>query len=84
MNIEEVIVSELYEGTGHVKCQHGIIPVPVPAVVNIATDNSLKIKLTDTSGEMITPTGAAIAAAIKTKDSFPENYKNSKSWIRSR
>jgi uncharacterized protein (TIGR00299 family) protein len=75
LDIEEVIVSELYEGKGHVKCQHGIIPVPVPAVTNIVVDNSLSIRITDTLGEMITPTGAAIAAALKTKDSLPENHK---------
>ena len=32
LNIKEVIVSPLYEGTGFIRCQHGIIPVPVPAV----------------------------------------------------
>lgn len=75
LNIEEVIVSKLYEGSGHVKCQHGTIPVPVPAVTNIVIDNSLPIKITDALGEMVTPTGAAIVAALKTKDSLPENYK---------
>lgn len=75
LNIEDVVVSRLYEGSGHVKCQHGTIPVPVPAVTNIVIDNSLQIKITDTLGEMITPTGAAIVAALKTKDRLPENYK---------
>lgn len=75
LDIEEVIVSKLYEGSGHIKCQHGIIPVPVPAVTNIVIDNSIPIKITNTLGEMVTPTGAAIVAALKTKDSLPENYK---------
>ena len=72
--IEEVFVSELYEGRGHVKCQHGIIPVPVPAVVNIAREHSLKLKITNTEGEMVTPTGAAIGAALKTMDNLPPSY----------
>ena len=34
LNIQNVIVSELYEGQGTVRCQHGILPIPVPAVAN--------------------------------------------------
>lgn len=75
LNIDEVIVSKIYEGSGHVKCQHGIIPVPVPAVVNILADNLMELKITQQNGEMVTPTGAAIAAALKTKDSLPKYYK---------
>lgn len=74
LKITDVIVSEMYEGTGHVNCQHGILPVPVPAVLNILSANSLPIKITDTVGEMITPTGAAIAAALRTRESLPEKY----------
>jgi uncharacterized protein (TIGR00299 family) protein len=74
LKIDDVVVSELYEGRGHVKCQHGIIPVPVPAVVNIASEHSLQLRITEARGEMITPTGAAIAAALKTMDSLPLSY----------
>lgn len=74
LDVDEVVVSELYEGRGHVKCQHGIIPVPVPAVVNIAAEHSLPLRITEARGEMITPTGAAIAAALKTMDSLPQTY----------
>lgn len=81
LDIDDVIVSEMYEGRGHVKCQHGIIPVPVPAVANIVVDNSLDIRITDTMGEMVTPTGAAIAAALKTRDFLPESYKIKKIGI---
>jgi uncharacterized protein (TIGR00299 family) protein len=74
LKIDDVVVSDLYEGRGHVKCQHGIIPVPVPAVVNIAAEHSLPLRITEARGEMITPTGAAIAAALKTMDSLPLSY----------
>ena len=36
LDVTEVIVPELYEGRGTIRCQHGVIPVPVPAVLNIA------------------------------------------------
>lgn len=65
LHVDRGAVSELYEGRGQVKCQHGILPVPVPAVVNIAKNCGLSMRLTDTEGEMITPTGAAIAAALQ-------------------
>ena len=74
LNITEVIVPKLCEGTGFVRCQHGMLPVPVPAVVNIVQQNQLALKITDVEGELVTPTGAAIAAAIRTSDRLPEKF----------
>lgn len=81
LGIEEVIVPVLYEGTGFVKCQHGIIPVPVPAVSNIVSDNGLKLHITKSEGEFVTPTGAAIVAAIRTSDQLPEQFSIKKIGI---
>ncbi len=75
LGIDDVAVSEMYEGTGHVHCQHGLMPVPVPATVNIAAMYDLPLRITDTEGEMVTPTGAAIAAALRTMDSLPKDYR---------
>lgn len=74
LHIQECIVPELCEGTGSIRCQHGIMPVPVPAVVNIVQDNHLKLSITDVRGELVTPTGAAIAAAVKTSERLPEQF----------
>lgn len=74
LGITEVILPVLYEGTGTIKCQHGILPIPVPAVANIVADNQLRLHRMDTEGEFITPTGAAIAAAIRTLEELPENF----------
>ena len=46
----------------------------VPAVVNIAADNALRLRLTQTRGEMITPTGAAIAAYLSKGGKLPESF----------
>ncbi|MGN0293440.1 MAG: nickel insertion protein, partial [Lachnospiraceae bacterium] len=75
LGIKEVVVSELYEGKGHVFCQHGKMPVPAPAVLKIAESQGLYLHLCDNDGEMVTPTGAAIAAALKTQDQLPSRYR---------
>ena len=74
LGIDEVIVPVLYEGKGFVRCQHGMLPVPVPAVVNITTDHHLKLHTTDVEGELVTPTGAAIVAAVRTSSQLPKQY----------
>ena len=74
LEITECIVSGISEGEGFVKCQHGMIPVPVPAVVNIARRWEIPLRPTGVKGEMVTPTGIAIAAALRTAKELPEEY----------
>lgn len=74
LNITEVVIETICEGRGTVRCQHGILPVPVPAVVNIMEKYKLQMQITQAEGELITPTGAAIAAAIQTRTSMPERF----------
>ena len=74
LDIKEVIVPILNEGTGFVRCQHGMIPVPVPAVAAIAEKYALTLRIHNMEGEFVTPTGAAIAAAVRTKDRLPEKF----------
>ena len=81
LNITDVIATELCEGHGFVRCQHGIIPVPVPAVVNIAEKHKLSLRITDTEGELVTPTGAAIIAAVRSMDKLPKKFSIEKIGI---
>lgn len=74
LDIDDVIVPSLYEGCGTVRCQHGILPVPVPAVINILQAYGIGIQIKNMQGEYITPTGAAFVAATRTKDALPENF----------
>lgn len=67
LGINKVVVSDIWEGQGHVHCQHGILPVPVPAVLQIAAGHGLALKQTEQQGEMVTPTGAAVAALSEGK-----------------
>lgn len=75
LGIQDVIIPQLYEGSGTVRCQHGVLPIPVPAVVNIVSAYNLTLRMSGVMGELVTPTGAAIAAAIQTSDQLPETFK---------
>lgn len=74
LDITHAIVGPLAEGHGRVRTQHGVLPVPVPAVVNIAASCGLVLAQRAMEGEFVTPTGAAIAAAIRTAEELPATY----------
>lgn len=81
LGIRECVVTGLAEGRGFVHCQHGDLPVPVPAVLNIAQAHGIALRTATANGEMVTPTGIAIAAAIRTRDRLPAEYKVEKVGI---
>ena len=72
--IEECVVTGLTEGSGFVRCQHGELPVPVPAVLNIARKYGIALRPSGCRGELVTPTGIAIAAALRTRTTLPKLY----------
>ena len=74
LGIRDVAVTGIAEGSGTVRCQHGILQVPVPAVTNIAKAHRLPMRFTSRKGELVTPTGAAIAAALMTDQKLPERF----------
>ena len=55
---DQVIVSPIHVGSGHVHCAHGILPVPAPATAYILKDVPIYGGAID--GELCTPTGAAL------------------------
>ena len=81
LGITECVVTGISEGEGFVKCQHGMIPVPVPAVVNVARRWGIPLRTAGVRGEMVTPTGIAIAAALRTAKTLPEEYEIEKIGI---
>lgn len=56
--------STLHDGSGTIECRHGEIPVPVPAVMEMLKESDIKIKGTDSTTEMVTPTGLGILAGL--------------------
>ena len=74
-DIEGTVINRLVDGTGTVRCQHGILPVPVPAVLKIAEQTGIPISISNRRGEYVTPTGAAFAAAVMSEDKLPESMR---------
>lgn len=74
LEIDKVYVPKLCEGMGTVRCQHGILSIPVPATANIMEAYQLPIEIMHVQGEFVTPTGAAIVAALKTDTRLPGRF----------
>lgn len=72
--VDTVIIPELTEGCGTIRCAHGVMPIPVPAVCAIVQTHKLPLRPSGVRGELVTPTGAALAAALRTSGQLPERY----------
>ena len=75
LDIDEVVVPFLCEGSGTVRCAHGILPVPVPAVCATVAQHDIALHVLPVQGELVTPTGAAIVAATRTQDKLPAAFR---------
>ena len=75
LKVTKVIVPYVMEGHGTVNCQHGVLPVPVPAVTKLSELYGVNIRTKDFEGELVTPTGAAFVAACNTSSKLPAGYK---------
>jgi pyridinium-3,5-bisthiocarboxylic acid mononucleotide nickel chelatase len=62
LGIDKIIFSTLTDGRGTVNTQHGIMPVPVPAVAAMA--QGFELRILDISTELLTPTGCAVLTAL--------------------
>ncbi len=62
LGIDKIYVSRVNVGTGFVKCEHGILPVPAPATLLLMKEKP--IYSTGVERELLTPTGAAILSSL--------------------
>jgi uncharacterized protein (TIGR00299 family) protein len=66
----KILSSELPMGRGFVQCQHGRLPLPAPATLEVL--KGYPLKNVEVEGELVTPTGAAIVATLSSDvTSFP-------------
>jgi pyridinium-3,5-bisthiocarboxylic acid mononucleotide nickel chelatase len=64
LNVDAVICSPLPTGGGTVRCEHGLLPVPAPAVLNMMATAQIPVYSNGIERELVTPTGCAIAATL--------------------
>ena len=62
LGIEAIYSSKIHVGTGFVECQHGVIPIPAPATLELLKEISIYSK--GIEAELTTPTGAAILKTL--------------------
>ncbi len=66
LKVDKIMASPLPLGSGFVNCQHGVLPVPAPATLEIL--KGVPVYGGAAQQELVTPTGAGIATGLA--DSF--------------
>ena len=63
-NIQSVFSSALPLGTGQINTQHGLLPLPAPATLELMRLAQAPVVASKATVELVTPTGAAILASL--------------------
>ena len=69
LGVETAYASPIPMGQGMVRAAHGPLPMPGPAAVELLRDRPVRFE--DGAAELVTPTGAAIVAALTQPASVP-------------
>lgn len=64
LDVKKIFSSPLHDGYGFIECQHGTIPVPVPAVMEMLKDSQIPLISEDINTELITPTGMGLIKCL--------------------
>ena len=64
LGVTEVRCTAVAVGQGTVRTEHGLLPVPGPAVLAVLAEAGAPVGSGDADGEACTPTGAALLAAV--------------------
>lgn len=76
LNIQEIRCSEIHDGKGFIKCSHGRIPVPVPAVMAMRENCDYVFVTENIETELVTPSGLGILMGLEAK--YSENAPTGK------
>lgn len=72
LDVDVAYCSPVEVGSGMVRCEHGLMPVPAPATAEILKHAPLRYGSVD--GEATTPTGAAILSTVVDRFAAPRNF----------
>lgn len=64
LGVDRIYSSPLHDGHGFIKCQHGCIPVPVPAVMEMLSGSGIPVISEDVGTELVTPTGMGLIKCL--------------------
>ena len=64
LDVDMIYSSPLHDGNGFIQCRHGLLPVPVPAVMAMLENSGIPVVQEDVGTEMITPTGMGIIKCL--------------------
>lgn len=62
LQLERIYCSAIPTGSGTVRCEHGLMPIPAPATAELL--RGVPLAEADETGEMTTPTGAAVLTTL--------------------
>jgi hypothetical protein len=74
LKVDTVACSPLPTGQGQVKTAHGWLPVPAPAVLKLMEQSQVPIYSNGLTGELVTPTGAAIVTTLAQQFGHPPAF----------
>lgn len=69
LGVDQIVATPLPMGQGTVRTQHGLLTIPVPATVEVL--RGFPVMPSRFGGELVTPTGAALIAALATPGPMP-------------
>jgi hypothetical protein len=75
LGIDQIYFSKLPTGGGTVKAAHGVLPVPVPAVLKLWESRQVPVYSNGIEKELVTPTGCAIAVTLASEFGSPPAMK---------
>lgn len=64
LGVDRIYSSALHDGSGFIECRHGMIPVPVPAVLEMLKGSGIPLISEDVGTELVTPTGMGLIKCL--------------------